>query len=107
METAVTYISLLRARLLEALKSLDNVEASIGSVRQIEKTLTKPNLELTPTEMQVIELVKKGKSTAREIAIELSSTPKNIHSHFRNVRKKLGVQKTKHLISYFRNNPAK
>jgi DNA-binding CsgD family transcriptional regulator len=55
---------------------------------------------LTPTEIQVAQLVREGKS-AREIGVMLNSSKRTIESHRQSIRNKLGMKDTKaNLRSY-------
>jgi DNA-binding NarL/FixJ family response regulator len=55
---------------------------------------------LTPTEIQVAQLIREGK-TAREIGALLNSSKKTIESHRQSIRTKLGTKDTKaNLRSY-------
>lgn len=51
-------------------------------------------LSLTPTEMQIAELVRKG-LTGKEIATKLGLSPATVNTHRRNMRKRLGLNKKK------------
>jgi PAS domain S-box-containing protein len=51
-------------------------------------------LSLTPTEIQVANLVKEGRTT-KEIAEMLNSSSRTIESHRKNIRKKIGIAKRK------------
>jgi DNA-binding CsgD family transcriptional regulator len=55
---------------------------------------------LTPTEIQVAQLIREGK-TAREIGVMLNSSRRTIESHRQSIRTKLGMKDTKaNLRSY-------
>lgn len=51
-------------------------------------------LNLTPAEMQVAQLIRKG-LTGKEIAFHLSLSPATIATHRRNIRKRLGLKQKK------------
>ncbi len=62
--------------------------------------LSSKYLDLTPTEIQVANLVRRGEST-KEIANLLNSTPRAIEFHRNNIREKLGLKNKKtNLRSY-------
>jgi PAS domain S-box-containing protein len=66
-------------------------------------SLTTKNLKLTPTEIQVASLVKEGKTT-KDIAVMLHLSSRTVEFHRNNIRKKLGLNKSKvnlrsHLLS--------
>lgn len=68
------------------------------------KSLDRQHLKLTPTEIQVAELVKQGKS-AKEIADLMNLSWKTIKTHRRNIRSKLNLKNKKtnlrsYLMSY-------
>ncbi|SPD72651.1 putative Transcriptional regulator, PAS domain linked with LysR-type HTH domain [uncultured Desulfobacterium sp.] len=56
--------------------------------------LSSKNLELTPTEIQVANLIRRGEST-KEIARLLDCTMRAISFHRENIRKKLGINNKK------------
>lgn len=64
------------------------------------KSLTSEHLVLSPTELQVADLIRQGK-TSKEIASLFNVSPKAVEFHRTNIRKKLGlVNKKINLRSY-------
>ena len=64
------------------------------------RKLSSQDLTLTPTEIQVANLVKEGKTT-KEVAELLNSSPRAVEFHRENLRAKLGLKKKKtNLRSY-------
>ena len=89
-----------QASLVRILKS--NLE---DIVSPFARELTKKYLKLTPTEIQVANLVKQGKTT-KEIADLMNLSGKTIESHRKNIRKKIGIKNKKenlqtHLLNLF------
>lgn len=60
-------------------------------------------MELTPVECSVLELTGKGNS-AKEIADKLGMSIHTVHSHWKNVRKKLGLRGYGALKDWWRDN---
>ncbi len=74
-------------------------------VSPFARELTRKFLKFTPTEIQVANLVKQGKTT-KEIADLLNVSDKTIESHRKNIRNKIGIKNKKenlqtHLLSIF------
>ena len=67
-----------------------------------EGVICKPKLDtsLTPRELQVIELISKGKQ-AQEIADELFISAKTVCRHRENIKAKLGIKTIAGLSSYY------
>jgi len=85
-----TYVNLIESNLNEIVAPL---------VREFSKI----NLKLTPTEIQVTNLVKQGKTT-KEIAEFINLATSTIDTHRNKIRKKLGIKNKKinirtHLLS--------
>ena len=81
----------------QAVKQLERITSPLG--RKISNQYAK----LTPTELQVADLIKNGKST-KEIADILDLAVRTIESHRKNIRNKLGLKNQKinlrtHLLS--------
>jgi DNA-binding CsgD family transcriptional regulator len=57
-------------------------------------------MHFTPTEIQIANLLRRGK-TSKEIAELINSSPKNVAFHRENIRRKLGLKNKKtNLKSY-------
>jgi PAS domain S-box-containing protein len=84
-----TYVDIIRSNLKDLISPFGNTLSSKYSI-------------LTPTEIQVADLIKHGR-TSKEIASLLNVSPKAISFHRGNIREKLGlVNKKINLISHLR-----
>ena len=59
-------------------------------ISPLESSLSSKYFSLTPTEIQIADLIKQGK-TSKEIASMLMVSPKAVSFHRGNLRKKLGL----------------
>ena len=88
---------------------IDIIESNLDEiVSPFTVRLSSSNLNLTPTEIQVANLIKQGKRS-KEIAELMNSSSKAVAFHRGNIRKKLGLQNKKtnlrsYLLSSFRNS---
>ena len=80
---------------------LEILESNLNDiVSPFLKKLSSQYLNLTPTEIQVANLIREGKST-KEIAEVLTISERAIEFHRNNIRDKLGLKKEKaNLRSY-------
>ncbi len=80
---------------------MDIIESNLDEVvSSFALKFSKTDLNLTPTEIQVANLIKQGKRS-KEIADLLNSSPKAIAFHRGSIRRKLGLQNKKtNLRSY-------
>jgi DNA-binding CsgD family transcriptional regulator len=68
------------------------------------RKMSKKYLDLTPTEIEVIYLIRFG-SESKEIADIMGLSPRTIYNYRKNIRKKLGIENKKtdlrsHLLSF-------
>jgi len=80
-ETSLSPVQLTFIQLIE--KKLNEI------ISPYQKTLTQ-KFGLTPTELQVLELIRTGKIT-KEIAQTLGLSKRTVDTHRHNIRKKLGI----------------
>jgi PAS domain S-box-containing protein len=91
-EDAQTYTSIIKSNLKDVISPLAN-------------TLSSKYFELTPSEIQIADLVKEGK-TSKDIASMLNISPKAVSFHRGNLRKKLGLSNKKiNLRTYLQSFP--
>ncbi len=85
----------LKASPLDARQSayLDILESNLNAiVSPFLHRLSARHPSLTPTEIQVANLIKEGKTT-KEIGEVMTLSPRTIETHRKNIRKKLGIKK--------------
>jgi PAS domain S-box-containing protein len=88
---------------------MDIIETNLKEITSsFTKRLSAINLQFTPTEIQIANLVKQGKSS-KEIANIIHVSPQAVSFHRNNIRKKLGLSNKKinlrsYLISSFDNS---
>ena len=91
-EESRTYVNIIKSNLEEI-------------IAPISETLSSKYLDLTPSEIQVANLIKQGK-TSKEIALMLHVSPKAVSFHRGNIRKKLGLWNKKiNLYTYLQSFP--
>jgi len=104
-EKVITNVKKLALPYVEKLKTLKLNESQITCVQIIEdhlkeiispflRNLTTGHLDLTPREIQIISLVKEGKST-KEVAELLNISASGVDFHRKNIRTKLGIKNQK------------
>ncbi|HPC46972.1 MAG TPA: LuxR C-terminal-related transcriptional regulator, partial [Deltaproteobacteria bacterium] len=102
-ELVMPYIEKIKAGPLDDKQRtcLEILEANLGDiVSPFLKTLSSQYLNLTPTEIQVANLIREGKST-KQIAGVLGISERAIEFHRTNIRDKLGLKNSKtNLRSY-------
>ncbi|HOO46961.1 MAG TPA: helix-turn-helix transcriptional regulator, partial [Deltaproteobacteria bacterium] len=102
-ELALPYVEKLRNTGLDDKQKtlLEILESNLNDiVSPFLKKLSSQYLNLTPTEIQVANLIREGKST-KEIAEVLTISERAIEFHRNNIRDKLGLKKSKtNLRSY-------
>jgi len=84
---------------------IDILESNLNDIiSPFMRNLSAKYVNLTPTQIQVANLIKEGKTT-KEIAKLMTVSPRTIETHRKNIRKKLGIKKKKgnlrsHLLSF-------
>ena len=74
---------------------VETIESGLSDITSpMLHRLSSKYLNLTPTEIQIANLVKQGKRT-KDIAEFLNLANRTIHFHRQNIRKKLGIKNTK------------
>ena len=91
-DDAQTYVNIIRSNLSDMISPLAN-------------SLSSKYFELTPSEIQIADLIKAGK-TSKDIASMLNVSPKAVSFHRGNLRKKLGLANKKiNLRTYLQSFP--
>ncbi|MEQ8164436.1 MAG: helix-turn-helix transcriptional regulator, partial [Smithellaceae bacterium] len=96
------YIGGIRRNNLDAQQQLclDTIEKNLsGIVSPLLKNIRQ--FELTPREIQIVSLIKDGKTT-KEIARALGIGEGSIDTHRKNIRKKMGLNRSCNLQSHLR-----
>ena len=91
------YLEKLRYKNQEGKRSayLSIIESNLKDlISPFTKRLSSNNLGFTPSEIQIADLVRHGK-TSKEIAAMLNISPKAVSFHRNNIRKKLGISNKK------------
>jgi PAS domain S-box-containing protein len=93
-EESQTYVNIIKLNLRDIIAPIAN-------------TLSSKYIALTPSEIQVANLINQGK-TSKEIALMLNVSPKAVSFHRGNIRKKLGLLNKKiNLRTYLQSFPAR
>ena len=106
-ELVVPFLERLKKSQLDPkqLSYIDILETNLNNIiSPFSHTLSTKYLSLTPTEIQVANLIKEGKTT-KEIGEMMVLSPRTIETHRKNMRRKLGLEKKKenlrsHLLTF-------
>jgi PAS domain S-box-containing protein len=96
-ELVTPYLDKLKTGRLDAKEKsfLDILESNLKDIiSPFLRRLSSEHLKLTPTEIQISNLIRQGKTT-KEIADLFNLSGKTIDSHRRNIRNKLGIRNKK------------
>jgi DNA-binding CsgD family transcriptional regulator/exonuclease VII small subunit len=102
-ELVFPYIETLRKKRLDpkAQTYLAIIESNLGEIiSPVTDNSSSTYSNLTPTEIQIVRLLRAGR-TSREIAELLESSTRTVESHRRNIRKKLGITNRKTNLTSF------
>jgi len=79
----------------QAKNAVENIEKSLNDLSEpFSQNLQLLRLQLTPSEIQIANLIRNGKSS-KEIAHSLNLSLKTIEFHRKNIRRKLGIKNKK------------
>ena len=96
-ELVTPYLDKLKTGRLDAKEKsfLDILESNLKDIiSPFLRRLSSEHLKLTPTEIQISNLIRQGKTT-KEIADLFNLSGKTIDAHRRNIRNKLGIRNKK------------
>ena len=96
-DLVVPYLEKLKNMSLDANQKVyvDILESNLlDIISPFSHRLSMKHLHLTPTQIQIANLVKDGKTT-KEIGQLMHSSPRTVECHRKNIRKRLGINNTK------------